>query len=214
MNHRSIATISSILVLLCITTSFAGDTNDLINRERLRREKEVKEILKEKDGFTKYKKVSVQKMEDYQEIVKTIKDKHVKNTQLSGFIKPAPQAIIFVSLSMPNLSLQQTIQDSVRYQVPIVIRGLYKNSFRKTMEKIFDLIKEKNKGGILINPVWFKKYDIKVVPAVVVSQGDGIDGKNYDVIYGNIPLKRALTLIAERGDVSKVAKDILNRSGI
>ena len=42
--------------------------------------------------------------------------------------------------------------------------------------------------------------------------------KKNDVVYGNIPIKRALSIIAERGDASDVAKSILakdnDRNGI
>lgn len=113
---------------------------------------------------------------------------------------------------MPDLSLKQIIYDASRYHIPVVIRGLYKNSFRKTIEKIFELIKENNKGGIAINPRWFKEYDIKAVPAVVVSDGIEIKDKvkKSDTVYGNIPLRKALSIIAERGEVSNIARDILN----
>ena len=229
------AMLLSILTVLCACTAFAGNTNDIINRERLRSEKTTKEIVKVNAGFAKYKEISKQRAQEYQELVQTIKERHIENARAKGIIRKAPQAVVFVSFSMPTLSLKQIIQDAAHYQIPVVVRGLRENSFRKTIEKIFDLVKEDNKGGILINPVWFRKYDIKTVPAVVVSCGeadasceenkkngkneksvksDGGDGfKKTDVVYGNIPLKRALTIIAERGDAPKVAKDILNRGG-
>jgi conjugal transfer pilus assembly protein TrbC len=227
-----IAMLLSILTALCMRAAFAGNTNDIINRERLRSEKIVKEVTKENGGFEKHKEISRRRIQEYQELVQSIKERHIKNARAKGIIKKAPQAVVFVSFSMPTLSLKQIIQDAAYYQIPVVVRGLYENSFRKTIERIFDLVKEDNKGGILINPVWFRKYDIKTVPAVVVSGGE-VDasreeykkneksGKNAgdgefkktDVVYGNIPLKRALTIIAERGEASKVAKDVLNRGG-
>ncbi|EKE00552.1 MAG: hypothetical protein ACD_21C00329G0003 [uncultured bacterium] len=88
--------------------------------------------------------------------------------------------------------------------------------------------------------MWFRKYDIKVVPALVVSSdGEESDSQNTqskkkernerseknagnekykknkkDVVYGNIPLKRALTIVAEEGSAAKVAKAILSRSRV
>ena len=123
--------------------------------------------------------------------------------------QPTPQAIVFISLAMPELSIKQIIQDAERYEIPVVIRGLYRNSFKETASKIFDLIKESNQGGILINPRWFKQYEIKAVPAVVVSQED-----RFDVVYGNIHLKKALEIIAERGDLAAVAKKVLEKKGL
>ena len=202
-----------ILATECVVcAAVAGNTNDIINRERLRQEKTTKEIVKENHGFAKYTEMAKQKTEKYQEVVRSIKEQHLKKAQNQGNIKPAPQAIIFVSFSMPLLSLKQIIQDAAYYRIPVVIRGLHENSFKKTITKVFDLVKENNKGGVSINPVWFRKHEIKTVPAVVINQESEAsdDGaRNFDVVYGNIPLKRALTIIAERGDSAKVAQDIL-----
>lgn len=202
-----------ILATECVAcAAVAGNTNDIINRERLRQEKTTKEIVKENHGFAKYTEMAKQKTEKYQEVVRSIKEQHLKKAQNQGNIKPAPQAIIFVSFSMPLLSLKQIIQDAAYYRIPVVIRGLHENSFKKTITKVFDLVKENNKGGVSINPVWFRKHEIKTVPAVVINQESEAsdDGaRNFDVVYGNIPLKRALTIIAERGDSAKVAQDIL-----
>lgn len=203
---RIFTTLIAILVTVYANNIFAGDTNDIINREKLHHDKIVKEVLKNNEGFVNYKKISIQKMQNYQDTMEAIKSKHVNKFKAKGDIK---EAIIFVSFSMPDLSLKQIIYDASRYQVPVVIRGLYKNSFRKTIEKLFELIKENNKGGIAINPRWFKKHDIKAVPAVVVSQEHGTKS---DVVYGNIPLKKALSIIAERGEVSNIARNILDRS--
>jgi conjugal transfer pilus assembly protein TrbC len=208
---RVFTALIAVLVTVYASNIFAGNTNDIINREKLRRDKIVKEVLKNNEGFVNYQKISIQKIQNYQETMQAIKNRHANKSKAKGDIK---QAIIFVSFSMPDLSLKQIIYDASRYQVPVVIRGLYKNSFRKTIEKLFELIKENNKGGIAINPRWFKEYDIKAVPAVVVSQESVTkDGtKKSDVIYGNIPLKKALSIIAERGEVSNIARNILDRS--
>ena len=224
--------------MICVSASFAGKINDIINRERLRHDRIIKEMTKketkskeikkatekktkkeaESNVFERYKNLSKHQIQNYQEAIKKIKGNHIKNMQSNGFanfVKSPPQAVIFVSFSMSDLSLKQIIQDASRHQVPVVIRGLYKDSFRKTVEKVFDLVKENNKGGILINPLWFRKYDIKAVPAVVVNNSNGnIDlntANSFDVIYGNIPLKKILKLIVDRGAASKVAKNILTR---
>jgi len=160
------------------------------------------------------KEIPKQNILDAQVAVQNIKDEYLKKAQANGFIKKAPETIIFVSFSMPTPSLKQIIQDAARYQIPVVIRGLYKNSFKETIEKIFDLVKEDNKGGVLINPLWFKQYDIKTVPALVIS-GGGVntnkDHQEFDVVYGNIPIKKLLKIIVERGSEAKAAQNILNR---
>ncbi|MEI8055418.1 MAG: type-F conjugative transfer system pilin assembly protein TrbC [bacterium] len=197
-----------VAALLSATNSYAGSTNDFINQARLHRDEIIKEALNN-TGFLKFKENSLKKtkkMNEYKAAIEAIKNKHQAKSKRET---DTEKAIIFVSFSMPSLSLKQVIHDASIYQVPVVIRGLYKNSFRKTIEKIFDLIKENNKGGIAINPRWFKEYDIKAVPAVVVTQKHGTKS---DVVYGNIPLKKALSIIVDRGDASSVARNILNRS--
>ncbi len=130
-------------------------------------------------------------------------------TQIHQNIKPVDKCAVFVSFSMPEPSLKQIVSDASYYNVPVVIRGLYNNSFRETANKILALTKENNKGGMLINPIWFRKYNIKAVPAFLVTKND--ESSSYDLMYGNIPLKRALTIIAEKGEYAKEAGKILER---
>ncbi len=201
-----------ILMILLGSSSIclqAGTVNDVINRCRTEGDKIVKEETK---NFIKLNQLSDASSKQYIQVIDNIKSNHgerFKRMRLNSFNKQTPQAMIFVSLDMPQRSLQQIIHDAARYEVPVVIRGLYRNSFRETMNKIFELVKKRNRGGILINPRWFKQYEIQSVPAVVVSQA----GK-YDVIYGNIPLRKALKIIAERGDVAAVAKKILEEKSL
>ena len=196
--------------LLSATNLYAGSINDFINQARLHHDEIIK-AASNNTSFLKLKEDSMRKtkkMNEYQTIVETIKNKHQAKSKTKREID-TEKAIIFVSFSMPDLSLKQIIYDASLYRVPVVIRGLYQNSFRKTIENIFELIKENNKGGIAINPRWFKEYDIKAVPAIVVSHGHGTKS---DVVYGNIPLKKALLIIAECGEASSIARDILKRN--
>ena len=174
-----------IVLVFAFTSSistFADDVNDLI----------------------KYKKSATQGISRYRNTIDNIK----KQRQNSG-ARVTSSVIIFVSFSMPDLSLKQIIQDAALYRIPVVIRGLHHNSFKDTVEKIYSLVKENNQGGISIHPRWFKEYSITAVPAVVVT-----DGNKYDVIYGNIRLKNALSIIADRGELSQQAKNILSRGTV
>lgn len=190
----------------------AGTMNDVINHYRIKGDQIVEE---KKEEFAKFKPLSNEASQQYRHVIDEIKnsyEKHLKQTGLSPlgrnpFNQPAPQVIIFISLTMSELSIKQIIQNAAYYEIPVVIRGLYRNSFKETMNKIFTLVKEPNRGGILINPRWFKQYEIKSVPALVVSQAD-----RFDVVYGNVHLKKALEIIAERGDLAAVAKRILDKN--
>jgi len=115
---------------------------------------------------------------------------------LLGFTNEAlAQRWVMVSFSMPNQLLLETLKDCARFKIPAVINGLYNDSMPQTMEKIGELSVEIPELQMQIDPTVFDKFDIKQVPAVVESQG-----KCFDVVYGNIPLKRALEHIADFGE--------------
>jgi len=192
------------------TTIFAGEINNIAREELLRAKKILHTAAKEKTEFSKYKQTANKNLKNYQELINEAK-KHAtyhlnrnnvnKRTKLTS---STPKAIVFVSFSMPDLSLKQIINDAARYQMPVVVRGLIANSFKKTAAKIFELVKGNNQGGIAINPIWFKRYSIHAVPACVVQVGD-----NFDVIYGNIRIKNMLEIIASNGTVGAMAQTIL-----
>ena len=91
----------------------------------------------------------------------------------------ATSSVLAVSLGMPNQSLKQYIQQAHRLHIPIVIRGLYAypndktankkiGSFRDTELRIKKLIGRSKHGGIAIDPMVFRAFNIKVVPSFVV----------------------------------------------
>ena len=196
-------------LVLATTCLHAGTMNDLINHYQARAEK----LIKNKKGeIAKFENLSNEASRQYRHVIDKVKNsrrEHFGQTAHAPFNQPDPQVIVFISLGMPELSIKQIINDAERYEIPVVIRGLYRNSFKETMSRIFNLVRDKNKGGILINPRWFKQYEIQSVPAVVVSQAN-----DFDVVYGNVPLKRALEIIAERGELAAVAKKILEKNGL
>lgn len=120
----------------------------------------------------------------------------LKQSPMPEASKEAPSKLVFVSLSMPDLLLQQIFEEANTLQIPVVIRGFYQNSFQETARRVFDLTKEKNTGGILINPLWFRQYHITEVPAVVVAKERG-----FDVVYGNLPIREALEIITRHKEV-------------
>jgi type-F conjugative transfer system pilin assembly protein TrbC len=125
-----------------------------------------------------------------------------------------PPVLLFVSFSMPSLALQQYIVQANHFHIPMVIRGLVNDSFQQTARTLFYITQSHNQGGVAINPFWFRDYQIHAVPALVVTQScEGRKASHchaaYDVVYGNIPIARALSLVAQRGDASAVAKQQL-----
>lgn len=118
--------------------------------------------------------------------------------------KKQPAILIFVSFSMPEQSLMAYLRDAKRAQACVVIRGLIDNSFPKTFQRLAGLIKTSEGDGVELNPLWFKKFDIKAVPAVVVVQDN-----QADVMTGNITLSSALKMIRDRGDNKDTAQAAL-----
>jgi len=195
-----ILTVLILFISLLMALNVFANTNDLINQQIQHRD----QITKSYQGkFENLKASSLQGTANYQPIIEKLKKTAINNLG-QGAVQKSPNAVIFVSFSMPDLALKQLIEEGKKYQIPIVMRGLYKNSFQETAAKIFNLVKEKNQGGIAIDPLWFKEFNIQTVPAFVIKHGN-----DFDVVYGNIFLKRALEIIAENGVSAKEAKDIL-----
>lgn len=117
-------------------------------------------------------------------------------------------AILFVSLGMPKLALRQYLLQSKQLGIPLVIRGLLNNSYPDTAKRIYQILHPKNtgkksiSGGFEIDPVYFKKFHISVVPALVINSGI-----HSSVIYGNIPIQKLLQLTASQSKYPDVKNE-------
>ncbi|WP_455292679.1 type-F conjugative transfer system pilin assembly protein TrbC [Vibrio parahaemolyticus] len=133
--------------------------------------------------------------------------------------KDAQGVMVFVSLSMPDHALRQLLTQSQEYQVPLVLRGVLPEGFIPTASRITSLL-EKADGthidsGFAISPEWFNQFNITHVPAFVAINESCSENhcaaSDYDIIYGNMSLPNALTLLSQ-GDVGHVAKQMIERS--
>ncbi len=153
------------------------------------------------------------------------------------------QAVLLVSLGMPDNALIAYLRQAHQYHIPLVIRGLYtdKNtkaenpyvgSFKDTANRVKQLVQKSKMGGVSINPLLFRAFDIKAVPALVLYD-DGLsciqqtahapstpcDKNTYDVVYGNIPIYKQLAIISdqssspERANFSKLILEKYNKRG-
>ena len=150
-----------------------------------------------------------------QTIDRYVKDTSMRNGHFVQKSKPLSQVFLFVTLSMPTLALRQYMREGMPYHIPMIIRGLVNNNYQKTAARIFKIMHPKNKlpidSGVAIDPVLFKKFNVEVAPALVVAKGN-----HYGVIYGNIPIKKALFLITERATnpgVRALAQHLLKSGG-
>ena len=136
--------------------------------------------------------------------------------------------LLFVSLGMPKDVLRQYLTQAKIYHIPVLIRGLYtdKNdltadksvgSVKDTANRVFQILKsekgfKKSIGGVSINPLLFRRFNITVVPALVVTnhmrscittnnahnESMQCRDNDFDVIYGNIPIKKQLKIISQK----------------
>ena len=116
---------------------------------------------------------------------------------------------IFVSFSMPEQSLKLWAIDAARLEIPLLLRGFVDNDLKKTTAKTMALFGEKANIELSIDPEKFQKFNIKVVPAVVIAESETApsekesanDGSvpHFDVVYGDTSLEEALKRIAKSG---------------
>lgn len=115
----------------------------------------------------------------------------------------APSAQVFVSFSMPQKLLEQTLKDCARFHVPAYLQGLHHNSMKETALIIMELSKAVPSLNLQIDPTAFERFGIKQVPALVVS-----NESNFDVIYGHLSLSEGLNRIVNRGDSGLSTLDV------
>lgn len=113
-----------------------------------------------------------------------------------------PTAQVFVSFSIPEQLLQQTLSESARLNIPAFLNGLIDNSMPTTIQRIQALSKTIPNLNLQIDPTVFERFGIKQVPALVVD-----NGKAFDVLYGNLSLSDGLLRIAEHGDSGLTVSD-------
>ena len=152
----------------------------------------------------------------------------------------AEKAVLLVSLGMPDNTLKLYLTQAKQYHIPVVIRGLYTKkgrkrarpfvgSFKDTVNRVQSLVKDRNSGGVSINPLLFRAFGVKVVPALVIyhegrscldwaahAAGPTCGNSEFDVAYGNQPIKTLLKRISEdfdEGHRADYANLLLNQYG-
>lgn len=127
------------------------------------------------------------------------------NLALPSADLPANDLFVFISLSMPEHTLQQYANLSHQYNYTLVLQGFKNNSYLATIEHMQKIILN-TQAGIMVHPDLFEQFNILQVPTVILS-----DGKHYDQIAGNISVHYALTEIAAHGDLAILAKQRLQQ---
>ena len=137
-----------------------------------------------------------------------------KASKKSNVIKEQHNLFVFVSFSMPDISLKQWLNQASKLQARVILRGFKDNSLKESIKKITSITKNSNTRGFEINPDLFKVFNIKRVPAVVLTEKcyarDVFSRKiEYDIVRGNVGLYKSLQHIQGSGERTTFAKKIL-----
>jgi type-F conjugative transfer system pilin assembly protein TrbC len=133
--------------------------------------------------------------------------------------KSAPAAtssdlMIFVSMSMPELMLQQYAVQAKRFNAVLMMRGFVADKMSTTKEVLLRL----NAAGAQweISPEPFTTFKIDKVPAIVLATAESASileegcakPESYTVIFGDIPVSAALDKMALLGqkEIANMAK--------
>lgn len=114
----------------------------------------------------------------------------------------AAQVFSFVSFSMPDNLLEETLRESAQLNIPTYLNGLYRNSMQETALKVMSLSERVPNLNLQIDPTAFERFGVRQVPALVVESG-----KDFDVIYGHLSIKEGLSRMAGRGEADFSAQE-------
>ena len=127
-------------------------------------------------------------------------------------------AFLFASFSMPPASLKTMLREGEALGVPVIFRGFVENSVFETqvaMEAVFG--DEEDISGFTIDPTMFARFDVTVVPTLIVvadpiqpcatSGCEGDAAPVHDRLAGNIPLRAALEIVVRGGGDAAASAD-------
>lgn len=196
MNKLSFVFASSLLLMTGNHCAWCQDTEDFSQMERqaLHRaqgyENDIQSITK--------KLTNTKRSEEMTQYATELKQRFNHSEDVSTHLKKVSHVVVFLSFSMPRKSLESWLRQCKISGATPVIRGLINNSFKETMLEIKQLSK-KSGTGMQLDPILFKTFNIKQVPAVVFAKNipecpSNMDCKpiDYDVVYGDVLLGYAL----------------------
>jgi len=139
--------------------------------------------------------------------------------------KTGPQLYVFVSTSMPDITLKRLLVQASRINGSLILRGLVDGDMGKTKEKIMQLLEAdamgntKIDGGLSIDPTLFERFDIAQVPSFVVTNTpaercskSGCPSTDYARLSGDTTIEYALETIAREAPAMRAsAQTILER---
>lgn len=136
--------------------------------------------------------------------------------------RPHPNLIIFVSLSMPESSLESILRQADEINAAVLIKGVVPQGFKATIDRIQKILIGNRTdpkdilGGVSIAPERFDQFSVTKVPTYVLIETeqckiakDYCDSRYYDKLEGNITPISALNVFRNNGEHAKLADDLL-----
>lgn len=214
------ATLLAASGLLLSSIGVYANINNAIRAYQVEGENQA--VLTPKTQIDSLKASSIQNQSENKNLIATIMQSAKSHLQTEQKPQGAEGAVLFVSFSMPDALLFALADEAAHFNIPVVINGLVDGDFKKTIETFKRLNLEAKKQplnfkGLSIDPIWFSQFQIKSVPALVVTERskqcaskDDCINQPFDVVYGNASISKALELIVKKGDSgAQQAKAIL-----
>lgn len=178
-----------------------------------------KEILDLQEDSLK-KVEALLKDEDFQNVVENLQDKTpILETSQHVQDKFRGEVLIFVSFSMGEKALLNIAEEAKRYGATLVLRGFYKNSYKKTVHALQKII-SKTGQGFSIDPELYTLFEIQAVPTFILTKPFGMNGSErtftplHDKLQGHVSLRYALETFTKGGDLKGIAQALFERETI
>ncbi|MES9859959.1 MAG: type-F conjugative transfer system pilin assembly protein TrbC [Candidatus Thiodiazotropha sp. LLP2] len=139
--------------------------------------------------------------------------------------KSGPQLYVFVSFSMPEITLKRLLTQTSQIEASLILRGLIDDDMGKTKTRIAQLLEaDENghtriQGGFAIDPTLFERFDIQQVPSFVLTDTPaprctdaGCEEVSFARLSGDTTLQYALqTMQREAPAMKSSATELLSR---
>lgn len=89
----------------------------------------------------------------------------------TGPIQQSPQLLVFISLSMPEPTLDRLVEQAAHAGAGLVLRGLAEGSLTRTVARLQRLIGQRA-VSIQIDPQAFDRFGVRQAPTFVLTKAD------------------------------------------
>ena len=119
----------------------------------------------------------------------------------AGPIQQSPQLLIFISLSMPEPTLDRLVEQAAHAGAGLVLRGLAEGSLTRTVARLQRLIGQRA-TSIQIDPQAFDRFGVRQVPTFVLTTANagatgcapGLCDQRHVMASGDVSLDYALSV--------------------